>query len=183
MRYCARCLTRARENVQRKRDENRAKGLCYCGKKLKDGRKLCRACTEYHRRKAKELYERRRESGACRRCGAVATVGRSCFKCWVKARAVNRLRKAALADMLLDKWTAQDGKCAYTRLPLTPGPSVEVDHLTPVSRGGGNSSENLVWTFATINLLKGERTVEEFMKDLPEIVKLLRRVRNPKGAN
>ena len=178
-RHCGRCLDRARNHNKQRREVLQAKGLCACGGKTPKGRRLCSTCADYHRKRSKEIYEQRLAVGACRRCGVPATVGRACFKCWVKARAVNRLGGARLTNDLLALWHNQSGKCAYTGLPLIPGPTVEVDHLIPVSRGGKHQADNLVWTLSTINLLKGERTAEEFIDDLPEIIGILRLVKRP----
>jgi 5-methylcytosine-specific restriction endonuclease McrA len=51
-----------------------------------------------------------------------------------------------------------DGICSYC---LRPGTSV--DHVVPLSRGGGNEPDNLVLACGSCNSKKGQRTPLEFV--------------------
>ncbi len=56
----------------------------------------------------------------------------------------------------------RDGKvCQYTRQYAPDG---TIDHVIPRSKGGRNTWENMVWSSAKINALKGDLTPEEFAK-------------------
>ncbi|RPI64746.1 MAG: HNH endonuclease [Planctomycetaceae bacterium] len=44
--------------------------------------------------------------------------------------------------------------------------SGEVDHVLPLSRGGNDMLENLVWACPECNRLKGDKTPREFIKSL-----------------
>jgi 5-methylcytosine-specific restriction endonuclease McrA len=77
-------------------------------------------------------------------------------------------------DQIIAKWT---GKCHYTGLEIEIGSTAGIDHMLPVSRACvfGPSKvyhpDNLVWCHKSINLLKGDRTADEFaywlQNDLP----------------
>jgi 5-methylcytosine-specific restriction endonuclease McrA len=55
----------------------------------------------------------------------------------------------------------KDG-CAYCGVPLAGGG--ELDHKTPVSRGGTNVPENMAWARVTCNRDKHNKTAEEFLE-------------------
>lgn len=76
--------------------------------------------------------------------------------------AVKRGQGQALdADEILQMYEDQGGLCAYCESPLFG--TYHVDHMTPVSRGGRDSWENLAITCPTCNMRKFTKTVEEFM--------------------
>lgn len=58
-------------------------------------------------------------------------------------------------------WIVQSNMCAYTRKPITLE-TAHLDHMRPLSRGGSNTIENVVFVDASINLRKQDRTVLEF---------------------
>lgn len=56
----------------------------------------------------------------------------------------------------------RDGKvCQYTGRFAPDG---NIDHYVPRSKGGKNTWENMVWSAAEVNALKGDMTPEEFAK-------------------
>lgn len=59
-------------------------------------------------------------------------------------------------------WYNQRGRCAYTGKRLDRR-TAQVDHKTPVSRGGTNDASNLQWVTADANWVKRDRTHEEFI--------------------
>lgn len=59
---------------------------------------------------------------------------------------------------------AQDDCCAYCGSPLSGGG--ELDHKTPISRGGRHVVENLQWLCRPCNRRKGKKTHEEFVEYL-----------------
>ena len=74
-------------------------------------------------------------------------------------------RGTALGKILLDR---QSGSCFYCEREITfyrkkPN-SLEIDHRIPISRGGGDSVENLVASCRQCNSLKANLTDEEFRK-------------------
>lgn len=79
---------------------------------------------------------------------------------WSKAM---RLRGAgrATARELAAIWKAQRGRCALTgrRLDRT----AQLDHKTPLSRGGGDDASNLQWLCGAVNQSKRALTDAEFI--------------------
>lgn len=57
---------------------------------------------------------------------------------------------------------AQDDKCIYCGLKLNG--RGELDHKTPVSRGGNSWPSNLAWACTTCNRDKHNKTVQEFLQ-------------------
>jgi 5-methylcytosine-specific restriction endonuclease McrA len=72
-------------------------------------------------------------------------------------------RGSALGKMLAD---AQGHKCFYCSEPISfyrkKADSLEVDHKTPISRGGADCVENLVAACKPCNAMKRTMTAEEF---------------------
>ncbi len=55
----------------------------------------------------------------------------------------------------------RDGnRCQYTGRLLGPGEG-SLDHVLPLSRGGADTFENVVWSDRRVNNRKGNRTPEE----------------------
>lgn len=52
------------------------------------------------------------------------------------------------------------GVCQYTG-KLTPRDKGNIDHIVPLSRGGTNTMENMVWCDKRINTLKGNKSNQE----------------------
>jgi 5-methylcytosine-specific restriction endonuclease McrA len=59
--------------------------------------------------------------------------------------------------------TADVTSIAPEACPYCGGPPQELDHCTPLARGGTNTVDNLVWACAKCNRRKGDRTVLEFL--------------------
>lgn len=73
-----------------------------------------------------------------------------------------RARKLAGGSFTAAEWRARlaeyDGKCAY----CGSTERIEIDHKTPVSRGGLNTIENIVPACRACNRRKSSKTAEEF---------------------
>lgn len=66
---------------------------------------------------------------------------------------------------LQDLYELQDGRCCYCGVPIfwhIKG-DVHVDHMTPVSRGGSNTVDNLALACETCNKQKWSYTVSEWL--------------------
>lgn len=80
-------------------------------------------------------------------------------------------------NQIVAKWT---GKCHYTGLAIEIGATAGLDHMLPISRAHVFGPckvyhpDNLVWCHKSINLLKGDRTADEFSDwlrhDLPRAI-------------
>ena len=73
--------------------------------------------------------------------------------------------RALWVEEVISKWT---GRCFYTGLEIEVGATAGLDHTIPVSRADvfGPSRvyhpDNLVWCHKSINILKGDKTADEF---------------------
>jgi len=72
-----------------------------------------------------------------------------------------QLQGYLLREYLLEKW---ERKCAYCQAQGIP---LQIEHLTPLSRGGGSSASNLAIACEPCNRRKGNQTASEF--GYPEI--------------
>lgn len=52
--------------------------------------------------------------------------------------------------------------CPYCHITI-PFTELSIDHIVPISRGGSNDLDNLIWVDLSCNLIKGNLTKEEFM--------------------
>jgi hypothetical protein len=66
-----------------------------------------------------------------------------------------------LCAIISRAWYNQRGRCAYTGKKLDR--TAQLDHKTPVSRGGINEPSNLHWVTADANWVKRSHTHEEFI--------------------
>jgi len=100
-----------------------------------------------------ELHEagRRRRATPEGRAAACATIAR------------RRLRPGGqelTPAMILEVMAAASGVCVYCGQDFENG---HVDHITPVSKGGTNDRENLVYVCASCNWSKGAKTLDEWL--------------------
>ena len=68
-------------------------------------------------------------------------------------------------EYLLEKWGR---KCAYCNIENVP---LQVEHIHPKARGGGNAVSNLALACVSCNNKKGVQSVELFLKDKPLVAK------------
>lgn len=66
-------------------------------------------------------------------------------------------RQPWIADVIQEMYEQQDGKCGLTGEMLEP--NFEVDHIVPVSYGGGNERKNLRLLNRSANRSRGNRGV------------------------
>ena len=77
-------------------------------------------------------------------------------------------------------WYNQRGLCAYTGQRL--GRDAQVDHKTPVSRGGTNAADNLHWVTPAANFVKRDKTHDEFVALCVDIAHYIEQ-NTPKGLD
>ncbi len=70
-----------------------------------------------------------------------------------------------LREYLLEKWGRKCAYCGKENIPL------QVEHIVPRSRGGSNRVSNLCLSCEKCNLAKGTKSIEEFLKKKPELLK------------
>lgn len=71
-------------------------------------------------------------------------------------------------EYLLNKWNR---KCAYCDRENVP---MEVEHIHPQSKGGSNRVSNLCLACHDCNQKKGNQSIEEFLKNKPELLKKIK---------
>jgi 5-methylcytosine-specific restriction endonuclease McrA len=70
----------------------------------------------------------------------------------------------------LHKFLSRDNYICYYTLETLTLDTLEVDHKTPLNRGGTNSTDNLCFASSSANKAKGILTAEEF-RELLELIK------------
>jgi 5-methylcytosine-specific restriction endonuclease McrA len=58
-------------------------------------------------------------------------------------------------------WRFQEGRCVHCGSPMSRA-SAHLDHLTPISKGGGTDISNVAWSHGKCNVSKGDRTLAEY---------------------
>ena len=81
--------------------------------------------------------------------------------CSIAVRVDDNTEAERLCLILSRAWYNQRGRCAYTGKKLDR--TAQVDHKTPVSRGGNNEASNLHWVTADANWVKRDKTHDEFI--------------------
>ncbi len=67
-------------------------------------------------------------------------------------------------EYLLEKWNRKCAYCGAEHVPL------EVEHITPKSKGGSDRVSNLTLACESCNVAKGNHSVEDFLKDKPDVL-------------
>lgn len=118
----------------------------------------------------KALYNKRKDSHECVRCGSSELVNNVfCKSCWFESQAANFGGMKQFSS-LLELWESQNGRCFYSDEVLIPGFNASLDHQVPKSRGGSDEISNLKWVHIQINLMKSDMTHEEFLIKCQKIV-------------
>lgn len=86
---------------------------------------------------------------------------------WIRARKLKGLGRATTLQ-LAGLWKSQRGICALTGRRLDR--SAQLDHITPASRGGDDTKENLRWVCCDANISKRAMTDEEFIRLCTDVV-------------
>lgn len=77
-------------------------------------------------------------------------------------------------EYLLEKWHR---KCAYCGAENTP---LQIEHIKPRSKGGSDSVANLALACVPCNQKKGNRSIQEFLKNKPDVLdKVLSQAKRP----
>lgn len=71
-------------------------------------------------------------------------------------------------------WKKQRGRCALSGRILSQQ-NAEIDHIVPLSRGGGNGVDNIRWLSADINRAKGASLDSEFFEMCREVLSRLKK--------
>jgi 5-methylcytosine-specific restriction endonuclease McrA len=79
-----------------------------------------------------------------------------------------------IREYLLEKWQRRCAYCGAKNVPL------EIEHVIPKSKGGSNRASNLTLACHDCNERKGNRPIQEFLVDRPEVLrKILAGLKRP----
>lgn len=130
----------------------------------------CKECvslfnkTDESKKIKKGLYDKRKNSNECVRCGNLELVTNiHCEKHWFECEANSCADGMKNLDAILKLWQQQQGRCFYTGEVLIPGLNASLDHQLPRSRGGLDDPSNLKWVSKNINFMKSIMTHDEFI--------------------
>src|ERR1035437_3010180 len=68
-------------------------------------------------------------------------------------------------EYLLEKYNRKCAYCSRENLPL------QIEHIIPKAKGGSNAVNNLTLACKDCNIDKGSRSIEEFLKNKPDLLK------------
>jgi hypothetical protein len=147
MRMCRECRKKEAKDQKKLRADRLAKGLCVrCGKSAaRKNLQMCgwcqKGCTlRVRQRNKKTFFDRKARNGS------------------------NNSHYSVLhAKTLWSIWKEQRGRCALTGVRLTRD-NCELDHITPISKGGGHERANLRWLQKDVNQAKRALSDVEFLE-------------------
>ena len=64
----------------------------------------------------------------------------------------------------------QKYRCALSGVELTPETAV-LDHVVPITEGGGDDIDNLQWVHEEVNRMKGTMDNDQFIKTVKRIAR------------
>lgn len=99
-----------------------------------------------------------------RRLGASS--GGECFAGYVRRGSVDSATASELKRLIIQ----QEYRCALSGAKLEPS-GAEIDHVKPVSKGGGHGINNLQWLARDVNRAKGTMSNEAFVEMCKKVVK------------
>lgn len=76
-------------------------------------------------------------------------------------------------EYLLEKWGR---KCVYCEVEKVP---LEIEHIVPKSKGGTNRISNLTLACKKCNIKKGNKPIQQFVKDKDKLKRILSQTKRP----
>lgn len=167
---CTICHNRHKAGAKKRRDLNRANGICImtgCQHKALHGFTCCKPC-KLENIKTCTIRRKLRQSLNICLCGKERlTTLKTCKDCWLRGVANTHLGSANYntTKQLKDLWNNQNGLCALTHEILVEGVNASIDHIEPSSKGGAQYSiKNLQWVTKAANAVKAHLTSAELFK-------------------
>lgn len=178
---CLPCADRRSKQQAKRTQLRRNRVLCVgCGAPREPGHLRCSTCLEQNRSYQDTLRRRRLAQGGCAQCGtspvlpslALNAEYRLCEVCYLKKLSRQRLGSNQHWMALREKLAAQEWRCAYTGTLLVLGVNDALDHVLPASRYLDLASDpgNVEWVTRQINEMKRDRTPDEFLCLLRDIL-------------
>ena len=124
---------------------------------------------------SKRWRNRKRNSGLCVRCGKnepFQETGKICWTCTIKTMAQKHLGAKERFEELEKLLNEQGHKCAYSGRPLEIGINASIEHVAPKSKHPlkAKDLDNLKWVDLSINKMKHELSLPEFLQTCKEIL-------------
>lgn len=148
--------------------DNKAKGLCGCGRQRMPDRSPCQGCYS----KQKEYAQSQKAKGLCRMCLEPMYMGRThCYFHVAYSIAHCRLGSGKHTTFILDILTKQNKKCVYCGTDIELCINAELDHIKPVRHFPElkKNLNNVQWLCFYCNASKLERTETEFLKWIQQV--------------
>ena len=135
-------------------------------KLAEQSKKYTAAHVEENRARAAAWYKENPERG---KANAAAWYAENPERGKANAKVATHKRRARIAKVggkftkedIKNLYTTQGGSCYYCSVDIEHG--YEIEHMTPISRGGSNWIDNVCLACAPCNHTKHTQTVEEFM--------------------
>lgn len=150
-----------------------------CREQLPEG-KHTQLCEECSIQATKVLTEKKKEwhkNNTCQTCGQRPRITKGsyhlCEVCYLRVAANRHLGSTKRWRELRDLWKKQGGICPYTGDQMQLGVNASIDHIKPHSRYPElrHNIKNVEWVTLDINIMKKNRTKEEFLSILSKILK------------
>lgn len=130
----------------------------------------CKKCLVIYGRKKKHDNL---EKGGCYACGKdkLEHSAHLCFKCWVKATSLRRLKKTYTKD-LIDIIEKQKYICPYTGDVLVPGHNMSLEHIEAASVNSDRKRDinNVTWVSFWANAARGNLSHKDFYEHCKKVV-------------
>ena len=174
---------RVREQNRRRRLELKTAGICLnC--RTEAAKPKCVLCEKCAKASVSLTLARRKRfaaAGMCFDCGKCPPLKALidspvhscvCEMCYLKHAARHALGAARHWVALKSKLVAQGCRCAYTGVPLILGVNASIDHIYPIRFYSQlhHDPSNVEWVSAEINVMKRDRTPEQFMSLIRSIL-------------
>jgi hypothetical protein len=183
--FCRPCANKQKVKAAKHRSrvmpQRKADDLCMtCGREKGENgtTRVCRSCANKACVISKRLRLKRQNpvytyivgNGYCGICDKPVDKD-VCEKCYFSRMAQRHLNSSKRWRELQSLFKSQDGKCAYTGIPLTIGIDASIDHVLPSSRFPECQYDinNFEWVCDYINIMKKDMTKEEFL----ELIKVI----------
>jgi hypothetical protein len=170
---CFNCREKERKYAIERARKRKEDGQCArCGKLNPNKLWYCDDCRVVVKKTTKKREDLLVSQGICMRCrkSPIYSETRHCQMCLLKSiarKTGGSSKKAKELGFLL----VENRKCPYTGRTLILGKNASLDHKIPVALGGNNDIENFEWIDFDVNVLKSDRTKEEFLVLWKSLVK------------
>ena len=166
---CLKCKKRANE-LRKKRNVLRISNneCIQCSKSNICNNQLCPDCSKKVANASIKRTKKLILLNKCATCGQNGQIKlkkRSyCIKCYCNLFACRRLQNYSLGPILLNMLIKQNFMCAISGIKLELGKNASLDHIIPKTLGGTNDIDNLQWVDKTINFMKHNLNMDDFVK-------------------